>query len=606
MSAIWTITGEAGKTVDATARTLTEMQAEACVAEFASLAPDTLVWEAWMADLTDTAHIPDYGQVITLWRNEERFFTGHVTGRCPQIAAGRFCYAITVSGPWYWLANTSISSEVEDASTVVVERSVYLFATGSPTDHLISLVSRAVALGMPVALGSIATCFDVPRLSLRDMSFAEAISEIMRWIPDGLVYIDYSGEGYPALCMQRRATATTITLPIADVATPSLSLVPRYDLQVEELSIYYARRGTVDNERVTLYETQTAGTATGPLPARQLIASTGPELDTYLPQDITDSVVVSSAGFDVGAALAIHHDLLKAGHAQVEVASAPIIDLWSVGGGDYFSGGGASGSNTWPQNPLLVITDPEGNAINLAEWPLFLTKGEIKDWWEKDGWQAIKARVTATVYTSAIVPFGDAAPTAPEWTKILGATLTSHFVNQGNGLCMRYVWQTSVSCVVPLTKHLFFETTLIRSEDWGWLNPPEGLAANLLAAQNWIPWEGRVPVVPEDIPPGNAVGSVLNITGFMTETSAMRALISSYTVRPSTGQITYTLGPPARHSYRDLCNRFRQSGADNMCWISGQAVAPVFPLEAGLPGDAVLMSGQGISFDSSILTYTPD
>ena len=47
----------------------------------------------------------------------------------------------------------------------------------------------------------------------------------------------------------------------------------------------------------------------------------------------------------------------------------------------------------------------------------------------------------------------------------------------------------------------------------------------------------------------------------------MRGMISGYSVTPATGQITYTLGPPARYAFRDLVNRFRQSGADNIYWL---------------------------------------
>jgi hypothetical protein len=68
----------------------------------------------------------------------------------------------------------------------------------------------------------------------------------------------------------------------------------------------------------------------------------------------------------------------------------------------------------------------------------------------------------------------------------------------------------------------------------------------------------------------------MNIEGWVPETATMRAMISGATIRPTTGQITYRLGAPARHSYRDLVNRFRQSGADNIFWFGeeGTGTAP--------------------------------
>ena len=622
MSDIWTIRGENGKTVDETDHSLPDLFAEGCQVTFESMAYDVMTWTVWLKSTDQISEIvPDYGQAMSLYRNGERYFTGHVTGRVPSFEAGRWGYSITVSGPWYWLANTSISSTVPDQTTEQTERAVYNFAEGSPRDHLISLVARAIDLGMPVAMGSMATCFDVPRLSLREMSFGEAISEIMRWVVDGLVYFDYSGEGYPALCMQRRNPATSITITPSLVVTPTLSITPRYDLKVEELAVYYARRDTVDNKRVTVYESQVAGEQTGPLPARQLVTSTGPELDTYLPEDFTDSVVVKSAPISWSAALSQYHDLLKAGGASISVHATAMSDEFASGG----SGGGVVITTSWPKNPMMLVSDPEGNAlisigisdgdgtgfptgdeedtISLDDYPYYLTAGEVRDWWEKDGIKFLRARVTATIASSSIREHLEPAPDAPKWASILGATYSNHWLNGtgGSGWYTRHVWQASVSAVVPLVStHWTEETTLIRQEDWGWLNPPEDLAENLLATQNWLPWEGSVPIAVDDIPEGNAVGSVLNVAGWVPETANMRAPISGYTVTPATGEIVYELGPPARHKYRDLVNRFRQSGADNIYWLShGETETP------SVPANALTWNGVPITFNGAYLVFNP-
>lgn len=602
MPEVWTITGEAGKAVDATARTLPQMQAEGCVVQFASLAEDTLSWEIWLDQLADaTGLVPEIGQIITLWRDSTRYFRGHVTGRAPRFSSGRMGYSITVSGPWYFLANTSISSTVPDQTTVESERAVYMFDTGSPRTHLISLVSRAIELGMPISMGSIATVFDVPRLSLREMSFAEAISEIMRWVADGLVYFDYSSPtGHPALCMQRRNTATTITLEPSLLAVEDLSVTPRYDLQIEELEIYYARRVTDGGQRLTAYESQSAGTATGPLPARQIITSTGPEMDTYVPQDLTDFVEVQSEFFDVGRALSRDHDILRSAQAFVSVATTQYRDNYSSGGVGMLSGGGFSTAFLWPKNVLLKITDRDGEDIDLNIWRYALSKGEVRNWWEKDGIKYKEARVTATVYEATL---NDPDPNNwfPEWAKLMGAQRNGHACNAG----FRQWVEATVSTTVTLVRILWVApTVLIRSEDWGWFNPPAGLAANLLATQNWLPYEATIPCATDELPAGNAVGSVLNISGWVAETAAMRALISGYSVRPASGQLTYLLGPPARHAYRDLVNRFRQSGADNIYWISGEANTTPFPEEPGLPANTLLFTGLGLTYSAQPITYT--
>lgn len=211
---------------------------------------------------------------------------------------------------------------------------------------------------------------------------------------------------------------------------------------------------------------------------------------------------------------------------------------------------------------------PATRPISLADWPYYLTRGEIKDWWKKDGIKSTMARVTATVASAVLRLPGTEVPPQPKWAKILGVTDTAHFVMVAGTLMVRNVWQAHVSTMVPLVKTLWStNTTLIRQEDWGWFNPPLGFAAYLLSTQNWVPWEGEVPLATDDTPPQNAVGSVLNIAGWVPEAAAMRAMISGYSVTPATGQITCTLGPPARYAFRDLVNRFRQSGADNIYWL---------------------------------------
>ncbi len=565
MSDTWTIKGQTGKTIDATERTLEQLRAGGLQIDFRGLATGTAVWNIWLKSTTEIAtYVPDEGQRISIYLNGDRYFTGHVTGREPIFTAGDWGYSITVSDPWYWLEKTPLSSEIEDETTVVQERSIYLFATGSPTSHLTSLAARAIELGMPIELGSIATCHPVPRLSLREMSLAEAISEIMRLVVDGMVYFDHSGPDgtYPQLTMQRRTTATTVEITPALLCVPMLKLKPRHDLRISELKLIYATRETYENARVNAYKSTTAGASTGERPDRQLITISGPEPGLGLPLDLTDFVVVKSAVLagNLGAALTLYHDLLKAGDADLSD-----VQVYATTEEDEASGSIVQ----WPSDPMVIVTDSEGNDLDLGEWTHYLTKGEVKDWWEKDGIESVQARVTATVASFVIAGLTDDAPSMPKWARVVGARPSVHFVIDASELKFRYVWQASISTVVPLVKtHWPTDTTLIRKEDWGWFFPPAGFADYLLETQNWVPWEGEVPIATDETPANNLVGAVLNVAGWVPETATMRAMISAYSVVPATGQVTFTLGPPARHSFRDLVNRFRQSGADNIYWLN--------------------------------------
>jgi hypothetical protein len=574
MSDIWTIKGEAGKAIDATERTLEQLRAGGVQIPFRGLATEEATWNVWLKTTAEIAtYVPDIGQRISIYLNGDRYFTGHVTGRDPVFSAGQWGYTITVSGPWWWLERTPLSAELADETTVIQERALYLFNTGSPSTHLVSLAARAIELGVPIALGSIATCGTVPRLSLREMSLAEAFSEIMRLVVDGMIYFDHSGPDgtYPQLCMQRRSAATTVTITPADICVPSIKIRPRHDLQISELKLIYAERQTYGTTRATAYKSTSAGASSGTRPDRQIITVSGPEPGLGLPQDLTDFTIVRSQAIagNIAAALTLYHDLLKAG-------AATGVEVYAEAEEDEVSGTTVE----WPTDPLVIITDAEGNDLDLADWPYYLTKGEVKDWWKKDGIESVQARVTATLASFEIAGLTDAAPPMPKWARIIGARPTVHFVIDESELKYRYVWQATISTVVPLVKtHWNVDTTLIRQEDWGWFFPPAGFAEYLLETQNWVPWEGQVPIASDDTPANNLVGAVLNIAGWVPEAANMRAMISGYQVTPATGEITFTLGPPARHSYRDLVNRFRQSGADNIYWLNATGSGP-----GGTPG----------------------
>jgi len=51
----------------------------------------------------------------------------------------------------------------------------------------------------------------------------------------------------------------------------------------------------------------------------------------------------------------------------------------------------------------------------------------------------------------------------------------------------------------------------------------------------------------------------------------MKALISGQSVRLAMGEITLTLGPPDRLSWRNLVNRFRQSGS-KIVWLNSAPI----------------------------------
>ncbi len=618
MSVEWSIVGEAGKAVDATPRAPAALQAQGALVSFDSLAADTMTWTAWLRSKGQAVTlVPELGQAITLYRNGVRYFTGTVTGRRITTTAQGPAALITVSGPWWWMDQIFLSSEIEDQAGNAGERTAYVFATGSPRTHLIALIERSIALGAPIQEGTVASAFAVPRLSLRNMPLAEAVGDIMRWLADGITYFDYAVEGYPALCMQRRAAAATVTLNPANAITPRINIAPRMDLQVEELEIFYARRETVDGKRVTVWDGQHAGEAVSGLPRRQPVVVSGPEkVWDLLPQDFTDSVTVRSAAFMSGnlgqgidgnrqqpelAAVWQHDEMLR--------SSGAIPMFTRLGGWEETAGGFQF--VTLKNSAVTRIVDRDGNPIP-AGYDFYLTAGEPREWWAKDGIESVEARVTVTLSTFKTRPASLPEPDPPAWAQVRGAQTYAYALTSG---AIKHVWWATINVTIPLVKTAWpVDTLLIRSEDYAFIHPPEGLAANLLATQNWLPYEGEVDYITEEIPGDHHLGRALNISGFLPETANMRALISGHSIRLSTGENTLRLGSAGRLSYRDLVNRFRQTGADNIVWLvesvsgnPGENPPPDPELEIPVgPEHALLWNGEVITFDGEPLTHTPD
>ena len=604
MAVEWVITGQTGKAVDETEHSLEQLQAEGAVVSFNSLAPDTMRWSVWLGKRSEVSLVvPDLGQWITLWRDGVRYFTGIVTGRDPDFSAGRFAYHITVENAWWWLKQIFLSSDQEDQAGTEAERTAYVFPTGSPRTHLLALFDRAIDLGAPIASGTVASCFNIPRLSLRNIPLSEAISEMMRWVADGIVYFTYGDEGQPKLNMQRRTPAATVTLTPASAVAPAIRIKPRIDLKVEEVKVFFAARQTWNGKRVTRYEAYTAGLPSSGLPVRQPVLVSGPEkVFDLLPQDFTDSVVVRSAPLDTGAMIARYDERIRATGATGFSVGSFNEDIF--GGGEF----------TLPAISTQ-ITDKDGNAIS-ASFDNYLTQGEIRDWWTKDGIEHVTARVAATIYSRvqspSPIPSGYSAD-VPEWFQVLGGQRYDYIITVPGGTAAVDIFATTASVSVPLVKTQWSTpTTLIRAEDYAFINPPSDLADNLLATQNWLPYEGTVSYVTEDIEADHHVGKKLNIAGFLTETANMGAMITGHEVRLATGENTLRLGAPARQSYRDLVNRFRQSGADNIVWLvdsvssdPGQNPPPDPDLEIPeYPDNYIVFTEVALSYSGDFITFT--
>jgi hypothetical protein len=93
------------------------------------------------------------------------------------------------------------------------------------------------------------------------------------------------------------------------------------------------------------------------------------------------------------------------------------------------------------------------------------------------------------------------------------------------------------------------------------------LAANLLAAQNWIPYEGSIQLEQEDVGGTRYRGTKVNISNSLPAFSTMGALVSGESLEIESGRTTINLGAPARNDYRTLVDKIRKTSQDNIVYV---------------------------------------
>ena len=100
--------------------------------------------------------------------------------------------------------------------------------------------------------------------------------------------------------------------------------------------------------------------------------------------------------------------------------------------------------------------------------------------------------------------------------------------------------------------------------DYTFIAPPANLASNLLAAQNFIPYEGDIMLTEQASGTTRYRGCKVNVSGSLSAHSSMAALVSSETLDLKTGETVIELGTPPRVDYRTFVDRIRKTAQDNI------------------------------------------
>ena len=563
----WTIKGESGKTFNATVRSLETAQIDSAQVSFRSLEADTFTFTISPETLT-SATIPDLEQKITLYRDGVQFFTGTVTNVRPIISQSSQQAQVTVSGPWWWMERINMTTVRTDGAGSTGERMTFVFGNattgGDLETHIRALIARAIALGVPMQLGGVADFFNVPQISLNQSTVGQALSELVRLVPDTQVNFDYSTTP-PTIDIRRRGTSTPRTIDVATAPVDSIDIEPMIELQVSQVRLPYVTR---DVQGRTVYQEQASGTAaTGKV---EILTVSGPELDTFLPNELFDSYVIKTASPLTTNATRWIQD--QQGNL-VELAKASGYSTgrfpWALAMGDVYTlyssppstnTSGFSIRRLSVPGPTIISSngtyyDPSTTSQNI------IISDDPPDW--------VRNELAIVIREATYEGYFEASSTypLPSWWQSVGFELyINGYTQTGTSQIMFGFKKFSIPCYITAASYPS-NTTRYRPADYSFIQPPANLAANLKAAQDWLPYTGSITLVDEDVGGTRYMGTKISLTNTLPAYASMNALVAGVNLDIATGTTTIELGQPPRLDYRTFVDRIRKTSQDNIVYL---------------------------------------
>lgn len=558
----WTITGEAGKALDATERTLEELGISGALLSFRSLDADTLTWTAQTeGPATEGTLPPAHGQVVELFFSGARKFRGHVTA----VRVRTNTVLVTVSGPWWWMTRTPLTSDQTDAQGRVAERQKYVFPTGDLATMVRTLIDRAIANGVPMSRGGVAAMYDVSRVTLSETHCAEALAQLLGRVPDALTRFDYSGSAgsLPVLQVHRRNGASAMT-PLGFTRGVSIlehiDIAPRLDLEVTRTEIAFVQRDTVTGK--PRYASQASGTtATG---KRQIVTVSGPEIVDFLPLDDFATARVKTVAAVTSQYVADNDSALAAIKKEFGIEGQVQSTLSLFSG---YLASTASGSSKSPQIynfPGLSYMTGDGKFLTDIAGKYIVISPDLPTW-AREQYGAQEVTITGTWVATAN---GRTRPWSAAFTALrAGARTGNDFSNSdisGGNQGDTTDWLARPFTVQALLIHTSFPiwSSIYKAWDYDYITPPAGMAEGIRLAQAWVPWEGEFTEVRDEVTGDNRLNRTINLAGSLPECASMAAMLRGMTHDIMRGRTTYELGAPARSDFGTAMGRVSLSPQD--------------------------------------------
>lgn len=550
-----TIKGEAGKSLNEDERQFSEI-AESGSLSFGSLRVDELSFSMVPADTTGSDLTPDEGQELSLLIGGEVAFKGIAATVSSQWRESSLATQVKVSGAWWWLEQTPLSELIEE-----VERPQFRCGKGDVKSHIQSLFARLEALGVPVALGEVIECYEIPTVTFRDGPFSSALAELIRYVPDAVGWWDYSKE-VPEFNLSRRSVDNATQFVLGSDPVISADLQAEYGLEVKTVEVPYAERLPSGE---TAFRTQTS--QQGEAGSRQVNPVSGPELADFVPSDpiegatiTTVDAMANSVTVDVSAIEQIWGFWVDWAARNSAISATRNLSLWdeSTGLSSTFYPGGLE--------PFIELAD--GTALDVAVHNRYAViydpETEIPDWMSEIE-NVQKAKLKGTVWFLEENSTG-----TPDWIKEL--IQESSFERKQVGGTGQPAGQNNndhsiffdLDLDIVLIDRVISAETLYKPLSYIYETPPNDYAENLRAAQSWLPYSGDIVLQAPEGPLKRYSGQTINLSGGREKWQQMGALAQGESIDLYSGQHSIELGLPSRLSGVTPVTRLDRDPKDNV------------------------------------------
>lgn len=583
----WTIKGETGKRLNATERTVQALGMTDARLRHHALADDEFVFTMPVtttagAGIDGVNRIPEAGQVVELFRNGTRKFKGHAM--FPELAMDKV--TVRVVGPFYWMRMLPVignpGGAVDAGTDADGTRPVVVFPQQNLRDSLRTLFNSARTAGVPIQeIGSgdvgdfISAMFTTMKTTISGSSWADALTEMLKWCLDAVPWYDYAGTAAKAM-VTRRGAMDALTLTVGNnILMEGFNIRPRLDLKVDRTELHYMTRNP------TTGKPRAARLSHGSGSRVQLVVVSGNDVADLVPPDDFDSVKIKTESGPLPDTNYV---------AKRASAISSLIESNGYYGGIGSFVSGYEGTQ-WARGYAQYISKNFGGTrvLNLdgttaaTGGKFLLLSNDQPDWLSKDPYKAKKVKLAGTWLGAWNWEPGvgqDPPPAgfnawyeaaSPEWRGNWWANeppLLPPSPGSPSGAVNRKWFAIPFECDGVLVSEQYATTTTVyRPWQWDYLEPPANLAENLKGCQDWLPWEGTIPTIEDDVTGNNLLNLKIRVANWLPECETMDALLKTVETDILNNRVTYTLGAPARVDYGSFIGRMRSQRIDRIKYL---------------------------------------